>query len=195
MDNKFSIVVLISGNGSNLQAIIDNSFGFKENSNYKVSAVICNNPDAYGLIRAQQAGIENHAIDHRAFSSRDQFDAALQLLIDQYAPNLVVLAGFMRLLGNKIVDHFSGRMINIHPSLLPKYPGLHTHRRALEAGDRQHGVSIHYVTNDLDAGPLIAQQSFDIEDDDTEQSLIKRVHTIEHQLYPKVISELAQVNH
>lgn len=174
-----SIVVLISGNGSNLQAIID--------AKIPISAVISNQADAYGLMRAQSAGIPTHVIDHTLFDSRDTFDAELQTSIDRYHPELVVLAGFMRILSTGFVQHYTGTLINIHPSLLPKYRGRHTHRRALEAGDKKHGISVHYVTETLDSGPIITQSSLDIHPKDTEKSLKARIQQLEHQLYPHTI--------
>jgi len=184
-----TVVVLISGNGSNLQAMID---AVKNGLAINIAAVISNQPDAYGLQRASDAGIPAHVIDHRQFDSRDDFDTALQEQIDTYQPNLIVLAGFMRRLGSEFVAHYPGRMINIHPSLLPKYPGLDTHKRALEAGDRQHGASIHFVTDDLDAGPIIDQATLDIKADDTEETLKSRVQALEHQLYPEVLGWFAE---
>lgn len=174
-----SIVVLISGNGSNLQAIID--------ANIPIAAVISNKADAYGLTRAKKANIPTHVIDHTHFDSREDFDAELQACIDQYHPELVVLAGFMRILTPGFVQHYTGTLINIHPSLLPKYRGCHTHRRALEAGDKTHGISVHYVTETLDGGPVIAQASLAIQPDDTEISLKSRIQHLEHQLYPHII--------
>ena len=188
-NNIFSIVVLISGNGSNLQAIIDAE---KAGAPYHVAAVISNHADAFGLQRAERANIPHHVLDHRQYPTRDDFDQALADLIDQYRPQLVVLAGFMRILSNAFVDRFANRLINIHPSLLPKYPGLHTHRRALAAGDHMHGVSIHYVTHELDGGPIIEQAALEILKTDTEASLQQRVHQLEHVLYPSVISTLAK---
>jgi len=184
-----TVVVLISGNGSNLQAMID---AVKNGLAINIAAVISNQPDAYGLQRASDAGIPAHVIDHRQFDSRDDFDTALQEQIDTYQPNLIVLAGFMRRLGSEFVAHYPGRMINIHPSLLPKYPGLDTHKRALEAGDRQHGASIHFVTDNLDAGPIIDQATLDIKADDTEETLKSRVQALEHQLYPEVLGWFAE---
>lgn len=177
-----SIVVLISGNGSNLQAIID--------AGIPVAAVVSNKADAYGLTRADEAGIPTHIISHHDYSDRDTFDLALQNVIDQYQPTLVVLAGFMRILSKQFVDHFYGKLINIHPSLLPKYRGLDTHRRALEAGDRTHGVTVHYVSNDLDAGPIIAQAQIEVKSGDTETELQQRVHQIEHKIYPDIIGKI-----
>ena len=184
-----NIVVLISGDGSNLQAIINH---FKNSPIINISAVISNNPDAYGLTRAKKANIPQYVINHQLFDSRNQFDSALQQCIDQFHPDLVVLAGFMRKLTPEFVRHYSNRMINIHPSLLPKYKGLNTHERALAAGDKKHGVSIHYVTEALDEGPIIAQSEIDILEEDTIESLKKRIQQVEHKLYPQIIEKLAQ---
>ena len=184
-----TVVFLISGNGSNLQAMLD---AVKNGLAINIAAVISNQPDAYGLQRASDAGIPAHVINHRQFDSRDDFDLTLQQQIDAYQPNLIVLAGFMRRLGSEFVAHYLGKMINIHPSLLPKYPGLDTHKRALEAGDRQHGASIHFVTDDLDAGPVIGQTTLEIQAEDTEESLKSRVQALEHQLYPEVLGWFAE---
>ncbi len=177
-----SIVVLISGVGSNLQTIIktcdDPEFAAK------VSAVISNKEDAYGLVRAKKAGIPTEVVDHKAFESRDHYDAHLRLVIDRYQPDLVVLAGFMRILTPDFVRYYSGRMINIHPSLLPKYQGMHTHERALAAGDKQHGATVHFVTEELDGGPNIIQAVVPILDDDKTNDLAKRVLQQEHIIYP-----------
>lgn len=180
--DEFGCVVLISGSGSNLQALIDAGFASS------IRAVISNKANAYGLERAKQAGITTHVLSHKDFSSRETYDTALAELIHPYKPQVIVLAGFMRILTPAFVEQFLGKIINIHPSLLPKYPGLHTHQRALDAGDKQHGVSIHFVTAELDGGPLIAQASLPILADDTAESLQQNVHALEHQLYPKVLS-------
>lgn len=181
------VVVLISGNGTNLQALIDASVHY----NYKVTGVISNESDAYGLQRAQQADIPTEVIDHRGFNSREEFDLALMQAIDKMDPDLIVLAGFMRILGSAFVQHFPGMILNIHPSLLPKYPGINTHQRALDAGDKEHGVSIHFVTEELDGGPVIAQEHVPILADDDAGRLAERVHEKEHILYPKVVSWFA----
>src|SRR3989338_6642190 len=164
MKEKLPIVVLISGFGSNLQAIID---AVANGLAVDIKAVISNQPDAYGLKRAEQAGIPTQVIDHRAFKNRDAFDAALADCISSYQPQLIVLAGFMRLLGPVFIRGFYGQLINIHPSLLPKYPGLNTHEQAIVAGDKVHGVSIHFVDEGMDAGPLIAQAEVTIASIDT----------------------------
>lgn len=191
MKNRFPIVVLISGNGSNLQAMID---AVGKGAPFQIAAVISNVPEAYGLIRAQKAGIKTEILRHQDFPSRETFDEALLNLIDRYQPKLIVLAGFMRKLSPKIVQHFQGKMINIHPSLLPKYPGLSTHEKVLASGDTEHGISIHYVTEELDAGPIIAQAKLAILPEDTVESLQQRIHQLEHEYYPNIISKLALEN-
>ena len=183
------VVVLISGNGSNLQAIIDKIA--TDNIPAQVVAVISNKTDAYGLTRARNAGIATETINHANHEDRDAFDKALQIIIDAYQADLVVLAGFMRILSDEFVNHYAGRMVNIHPSLLPKYQGLHTHRRVLEAGDKEHGASVHFVTPELDSGPVILQAKVTVDDNDTEESLAQRVHQVEHIIYPEVIKWFA----
>ena len=184
------IVVLISGSGSNLQSIIDRIAD--KTLNAKICAVITNKSDAYGLERAQKAAIPTEVIDHKQYDSRENFDAELTLCIEKYQPKLIVLAGFMRILTDDFVNHFYGKMINIHPSLLPKHRGLHTHQRALEAGDKEHGLSIHYVSAELDGGPIIIQQSVPIHKNDSKSSLAQRVLEQEHIAYPQVIQWFSQ---
>lgn len=184
------IVVLISGSGSNLQAIIDRIADGSINA--RICAVISNKADAYGLQRAREANIPTEVIDHSRFNNRVDFDTELTRVINQYKPELIVLAGFMRILTDDFVNHFYGKMINIHPSLLPKYRGLHTHRRALEAGDKEHGLSVHFVSAELDGGPIIIQKSVPVLDDDNEESLALRVLKQEHQAYPQVIQWFAE---
>lgn len=190
MTSTCNVVVLLSGSGSNLQALIDS----ERAADYpaRIAAVISNRADAYGLQRARDAGIETRALDHKAFDGREAFDAALIELIDAFNPQLVVLAGFMRILSADFVRHYQGRLLNIHPSLLPKYKGLHTHQRALEAGDREHGCSVHFVTEELDGGPLVVQAVVTVESDDTAQSLAQRVHTQEHRIYPLAVRWFAE---
>lgn len=186
----YKLVVLLSGEGSNLQAIIDQiSAG---NIKAQISAVISNRENAYGLIRAEKAGIPAMVLDHKQFIDRESFDDSLAQIIESYEPDLIVLAGFMRILSDDFVIQFKDRLINIHPSLLPKYKGLDTHKRALQNGDKQHGASVHYVIPELDAGTVILQGVVDIQDDDTEESLANRVHKIEHRIYPKAIAYLAE---
>ena len=152
---KPRLCVLISGNGSNLQAMIDSIEAGQLQA--EIVAVISNRPGVFGLERAVKAGIPAHCLDHKDFSDRNEFDAKLQSLIDSFSPDGVVLAGFMRILTPEFVEHFSGKLLNIHPSLLPKYKGLHTHQRAIDNGDKEHGVSVHFVTPELDGGPVIIQ--------------------------------------
>ncbi|KFF64280.1 phosphoribosylglycinamide formyltransferase [Pectobacterium brasiliense] len=181
-----NIVVLISGHGSNLQALIDACKNGRLKG--KIVAVFSNNAEAYGLERAQDADIPTCVLNPEDFADRAAFDAALANEIEQYEPALVVLAGYMRILSPEFVAQFAGKMLNIHPSLLPKYPGLHTHRKALENGDREHGTSVHFVTDELDGGPLILQAKVPVFSDDTEESLSERVKTHEHTIYPMVIN-------
>lgn len=184
------VVVLISGNGSNLQAIIDQqAAGLLP---IDIIAVISNRPNVFGLERAAKANIPHEVVDHTKFESREAFDHSLQHCIEQYQPDLVILAGYMRIMTAELVRSFSGKMLNIHPSLLPKYPGLHTHRRALENNDQLHGSSVHFVTEELDGGPVIAQSSFEVKPDDTEDSLATRIKQLEHKLYPQVIGWFAE---
>lgn len=180
------IVVLVSGQGSNLQALIDACQQGRIAAT--LVAVISNNEQAYGLRRAEEAGIAAQALDAKAFADREAFDAALAQAIDQYQPDLVVLAGYMRILSNAFVQHYAGRLLNIHPSLLPKYPGLHTHRQAIDNGDAEHGTSVHFVTEQLDGGPVILQAKVPIFPGDEENEVIERVQTQEHTIYPLVVS-------
>lgn len=189
-DKPLPIVVLISGGGSNLQTIIER---IADNTiNAEICAVITNKPDAYGIKRAQKANIPTEIIDHSQYDSRESFDAELTRRIEKYRPELIVLAGFMRILSDDFVNHFYGKMINIHPSLLPKYRGLHTHKRALDAGDSEHGLSIHYVSAKLDGGPVILQKTVPVLENDTESSLAERVLAQEHIAYPQVIQWFSQ---
>ena len=184
------VVVLLSGTGSNLQAMIERLHGVDQPA--RICAVISNRADAFGLQRAKAAGIETRVLDHTAFEGREAFDAALIELIDTFKPRLVVLAGFMRILSAAFVRHYQGRLINIHPSLLPRYKGLHTHQRVLEAGDSEHGCSVHFVTEELDGGPLVVQAVVSVESDDSPSSLAQRVHAQEHQIYPLAIRWFAE---
>ncbi|WP_027712773.1 phosphoribosylglycinamide formyltransferase [Dickeya chrysanthemi] len=180
-----SIVVLISGQGSNLQALIDACQHGRLAG--RITAVLSNNPDAFGLERARDAGIATHALLPGDYASRTDFDEALAIEIEKYQPDVVVLAGYMRILSAGFVARFLGKMLNIHPSLLPKYPGLHTHRKALENGDGEHGTSVHFVTEELDGGPVILQARVPIFPGDTEQDIQERVQTQEHSIYPLVV--------
>jgi phosphoribosylglycinamide formyltransferase-1 len=184
------IVVLISGSGTNLQALIDHAQ--LDTLSGQIVAVVSNRPDVMGLKRAAIAGIPARTLDHHHFSNRTQFDRALMTLIDSYHPDLVVLAGFMRILTPDFVRHYHGRMLNIHPSLLPLYPGLHTHQRALEARDRQHGSTVHFVTEELDGGPLIIRAKVPVLPEDTAETLQKRVLEQEHRIYPLAVSWFCQ---
>ncbi len=185
-----SIVVLISGSGSNLQALIDAcSSGFIPG---KISAVIANKANAYGLVRANEAGISTQVLSHKHHNSREAYDNALIDAIDQHQPDLVVLAGFMRILTPAFVQHYQGRLLNIHPSLLPKYQGLNTHQRAIDAADTEHGCSVHFVTEQLDGGPVILQAKVPVFSDDDCQSLAERVHEQEHRIYPLVVRWFCQ---
>ncbi len=188
--NPCSLVVLISGHGSNLQAIIDATSGHKIPA--RIVAVISNRADAYGLQRAQQAGIATAILDNKDQPSRDAYDQALQHLIDSYEPDLLVLAGFMRILTPALVQHYHGRMLNIHPSLLPRHRGLHTHRSVLASGDSEHGASVHFVTAELDSGPVVLQATVPVHANDTESELAARVLEQEHHIYPLAIGWFAQ---
>ena len=190
MPDTCDVVVLLSGTGSNLQALIDSN-DIKD-SPARIRAVISNRADAYGLQRAKDAGIDTRVLDHKAFEGREAFDAALIEVIDEFKPQLVVLAGFMRILSADFVRHYQGRLLNIHPSLLPKYKGLHTHQRALEAGDGEHGCSVHFVTEELDGGPLVVQAVIPVESDDSPHSLAQRVHAQEHRIYPLAVRWFAE---
>ena len=178
------VVVLISGSGSNLQALID-SLG--EDSPVRIRAVVSNRAEAYGLQRAQAVDIDTHVLQHKGFADREAFDAALIEIIDAYQPQLVVLAGFMRILSAGFVRHYQGRLLNIHPSLLPKYKGLDTHRRALDAGDQEHGCSVHFVTEELDGGSVAIQARLKIEPNESIDQLTDRVHAAEHIIYPLAV--------
>jgi len=182
---KKRIVVLISGSGTNLQAIIDAC----NNAQYpgEVVAVGSNKAEAYGLTRASDAGIEGFTLSHKAFDSREAYDLSLIEKIEAYQPDLVVLAGFMRILTPAFVQKFHGKLLNIHPSLLPKYQGLNTHQRAIDAGDKEHGVSVHFVTEELDGGPVILQAKVPVFPEDTADDLAGRVHEQEHRIYPLVV--------
>lgn len=186
------IVILISGNGSNMQAVIEAAAreDWLGRLGARVVAVISNKPEAVGLGLAQQAGIATEVLDHRAYASREAFDAALMQVIDRHAPALVLLAGFMRILTPGFVRHYESRLVNIHPSLLPAFPGLHTHRRAIEAGCAQAGATVHWVTPELDHGPILAQAAVPVLQGDTEQTLAARVLEQEHRIYPQAVRQL-----
>ncbi|WP_292977554.1 phosphoribosylglycinamide formyltransferase [Nitrosomonas sp.] len=174
-----SMVILISGRGSNMQALLE--------AGLPVAAVISNNPDAEGLIFAQARGIPTRVINHRAFPDRNAFDTALAEIIDSYQPHLVALAGFMRILSAAFANHYQGRLINIHPSLLPAFPGLNTHAQALQEGVKIHGCTVHFVTPQLDHGPIIIQAAVPVLASDTPETLAARVLTQEHRIYPQAV--------
>ena len=185
-----SIVVLISGSGSNLQAILDAcSAGFIAG---QVTAVLSNKAKAYGLERAKKAGAKAIVLDHKAYADRAAYDQDLIATIDQHQPDLVVLAGFMRILTPEFVEHYQGRLLNIHPSLLPKYQGLNTHQRAIDAGDTEHGCSVHFVTAELDGGPVILQAKVPVFPEDDAEVVAQRVHEQEHRIYPLVVRWFCQ---
>ena len=182
------LIVLISGSGSNLEAI---SKACSEGIiNGVIASVISNNPNAYGLERAKKNNLSYKVINHKKFENREKFDEELSNYISSIEPDLIILAGFMRILGKKLSDKYFGKIINIHPSLLPKYPGLDTHEQVLKNNDSFHGISIHYVSSELDAGPLIAQGKFQIKNNLSEDELKEKIHKIEHILYPKIIKEI-----
>ncbi|MCI2284094.1 phosphoribosylglycinamide formyltransferase [Colwellia sp. MSW7] len=184
------IVVLISGSGTNLQAIIDAC----KSVDYpgSVVGVVSNKSDAYGLTRAKNANITTIELSHHDFDSRENYDNALITKIDQLQPDVIVLVGFMRILTPNFVQHYQGKLVNIHPSLLPKYQGLNTHQRAIDAGDKVHGVSVHFVTEELDGGPVILQAKVPVFDGDTSDDLAARIHEQEHRIYPLVVKWLCQ---
>ena len=186
MNSDYRIVVLLSGSGTTLQSIIDTGLPAT------ISAVISNKPNVMGLSRAKEAAIPTHVLDHTAYSSREAFDHDLQTLIDEYKPDLVVLAGFMRILSDSFVNHYYGKLINIHPSLLPKYKGMHTHQRVMDDGEPLHGSSVHFVNSELDGGPVVLQARLPILQNDSPESLELRIKTKEHLIYPTAISWLAE---
>ena len=184
------LVVLISGNGGNLQAILENiQRGFLQ---AEVAAVISNNPDAFGLERARSFGVPAIVCDHKAFANRRDFEIALEKHINHYAPDYIVLAGFMRILSADFIATYPHRILNIHPALLPRHKGLHTHRQVLASGDSQHGATVHVVTPELDAGQLLAHSTLPVLDSDTESSLQARVFQLEHRLYSQVLAWLSE---
>lgn len=180
-----NIVILISGRGSNMEALIAARDAGTLPVN--IAAVISNRPDAKGLETAAKAGIATRSLDHKAFAGREAFDAALAECIDEFAPDLVILAGFMRILTPDFVRHYDGRLLNIHPSLLPSFPGLHTHQRALDEGVRIHGCTVHFVTAELDHGPVVIQAAVPVLDCDDEDSLAARILRQEHRIYPQAV--------
>ncbi|HRM63771.1 MAG TPA: phosphoribosylglycinamide formyltransferase [Acidovorax temperans] len=189
-----NIVILISGGGSNMAAIVKTAQQEQWERAYgvRIAAVVSNKADAQGLVFAREHGIATAVLDHKAFESREAFDAALAQAIDQYQPALVVLAGFMRILTPGFVEHYAGRLINIHPSLLPAFTGLHTHQRAIDAGCKFAGVTVHQVTAELDVGPILDQAVVPVLPDDTAQTLAARVLTQEHIIYPRAVRNLVR---
>ena len=189
-----NIVILISGGGSNMAAIVKTAQQQDWERRYgaRVAAVISNKADAKGLVFARQHGIATEVLDHKQFDSREAFDSQLALVIDQYSPTVVVLAGFMRILTRGFVQHYEGHMLNIHPSLLPAFPGLHTHQRAIEAGCKFAGCTVHGVTAELDVGPIIDQAVVPVLPDDTAETLAARVLTQEHIIYPRAVATVLQ---
>ena len=186
------IAVMISGSGSNLEAIVKACH--EKNIYGEIVYVISNNPDAYGIERAKKYNIPVKIIDHKIYINRDDFDDALKEFLDNLEIDLIILAGFMRILGKNITEKFYGKMINLHPSLLPLYPGLNTHTQALNNKDEYHGISIHFVSAELDAGPLIAQGKVSVKADDDLEKLVSKIHKVEHDLLPKIINELCTNN-
>lgn len=186
----FKLVFLISGSGSNLQQFIDHIEA--GNIQAEISAVISNRADAFGLERAKKAGLPAIIIDHTEFSDREAFDSEMSKVIDSYQADLIILAGFMRILSDNFVEYYQDKLINIHPSLLPKYKGLHTHKRALEDKQTEHGASVHFVIPELDAGKVIMQGVVPVLPDDTEKTLADRVHEIEYIIYPKAVKYLIE---
>ena len=176
-------VILISGNGSNLQSLIDEA----RKIDLEICSVICNKENAFGLKRAERANIMTYFVDPLRFKSREGFDKKLITIIDELDINLIVLAGYMKILSSDFINHFSGKILNIHPSLLPKFPGLNTHQKAIDAKEKYHGASVHFATEELDGGPVISQEIVKIDSIDTKESLAQKVLEKEHILYPRVI--------
>jgi len=185
MSAEKNICVLISGTGSNLQALMDACSAGRING--RIAAVISNKADAYGLARARNTDIATHVISHQDYETREQYDAALTQLLEQINADCIVLAGFMRILTPGFVEHFSGKLLNVHPSLLPKYKGLNTHQRAIDNKDEEHGVSVHFVTAELDGGPVIVQSRVPVFDYDTAEELAERINEQELRIYPLVV--------
>jgi phosphoribosylglycinamide formyltransferase-1 len=186
--NNFKVAVLISGNGSNLQAMIDS---FKNQDQIQICSVISNVEDAYGITRASGAGIETHVINHRDYPSRETFEKKLIDKLNDTCPDLIVLAGFMRILSEVFIAEYYGKIINIHPSLLPKYKGMNTHERVLENNEEFHGITVHYVDDSLDGGPICAQSKLKINTSNVNE-LENQIHELEYKLYPEVIKQIAE---
>ena len=190
MSKKLSLAVLLSGNGTNFQAIIDSIE--KGQLKAAIKIVISNNKDAFGLQRAKKHNIKNLCIDHRDFEDRKSYDLRLMKTLEQESVDYIVLAGFMRILGPNFIRNFPKKIINIHPSLLPKYPGLNTHKKVLENKDKEHGVTVHIVDEGLDSGPIIGFIKVKVEDGEKESNLENRIHKLEHYIYPKILSEFQE---
>lgn len=189
---SFNIVVLIGGSGSNLQAIIDATQNKAPPAAFNIAGVISHNPTAYGLVRAQQANLPAYTVDAKLYqNNKPGFEQAILAILAELNPNLICLAGFMRVLSPEFVQAYPNKIINIHPSLLPKYPGLHTHKQVIANHDQEHGATVHWVNEQLDAGPIIAQRKLKVDADDTVESISAKVLKLEHQLYPMVINNLA----
>lgn len=188
MTEPVKLVVIISGNGSNLQSIIDAIECGQINA--QIGAVLSNNPGAFGLIRAKKHGIAQQIVDHRSFNDREAFDQSLLETVNRYSPDFIILAGFMRILGSAFVQAYKGKILNIHPSILPDYKGLNTHQRAIDNAETEHGVSIHLVTEGLDDGPVLLRGRYPIEALDTAEDLQRKGHAMEHQMYPRLIQWL-----
>lgn len=186
--NTFKVAVLISGNGSNLQAMIDS---FKNQEQIQICSVISNVEDAYGITRASGAGIETHVINHKDYPSRETFEKKLIDKLNDTCPDLIVLAGFMRILSEVFIAEYYGKIINIHPSLLPKYKGMNTHKRVLENNEEFHGITVHYVDDSLDGGPICAQSKLKINTSNVNE-LENQIHELEYKLYPEVIKQIAE---
>ncbi len=189
MSNPLQLAILISGNGSNLQSIIDAIETGRLNA--KIKAVVSNKSEAFGLVRATRHGLHTWVIDHQDYANRDQYDDVLQHYLESIDPDYIVLAGYMRILSPDFIEAFEHRILNIHPSLLPAYKGLNTHQRALDNAETQHGVSIHLVTAELDAGPVILQASYPVETGDRVEDMQTKGHRLEHQMFPQVLSWLS----
>ena len=190
MSKRLSLAILLSGNGTNLQAIIDSIDSGQLKADIKI--VISNNKDAFGLERAKKNSIKNLCIDHKDFADRESFDERLLEEVKQEEIDFIVLAGFMRILGSNFIRNFPNKIINIHPSLLPKYPGLNTHKKVLENKDKEHGVTVHLVDEGLDSGPIIGSMKLKVIDGEKESDLVRRIHKIEHYIYPKILSEFQE---
>ena len=188
--NRCKTAILISGSGSNLQSFIDRATS--GDIDLDLAVVFSNNPDAYGLVRAKNAGIATACIEHGQFADREDFDRAIANRLDEWHPQILVLAGFMRILSPWIVDHYAGRILNIHPALLPAYPGLDTHQRVLDAGETWHGSTVHFVTEELDGGPRVLQGKLRVDPNETADELCARVQSVEHKIYPEAANWFGQ---